>query len=124
MDNYVWHSENAYIFLEMLYEVDKYYTFCIKIKNFEFTGERNFCINQIELEKFLKQLEKIYNEMSGCVEFRDIESDSFLAFEFKGDQVKVNGQLGGSWEENYLVFSFFVDQTILKRMMEIFVEFV
>ena len=122
--NYVWRDENKYIYIEILYEVDGYFTYYVRIRNFDFSGANTFCVDQTELENMIQQIKKMSNNLSGCVDFRDIDSDSFLHFAFEGNRIRVNGQLGASWNEEYLVFAFFVDQTILNRILDVFYDYI
>lgn len=109
-------NDNAFI-IEHLYTVENYCTFKIVIKSGAFKGESNFCIPKEYIVSNLELLKEISFKMQGKFEIKDYDTDANLNFEFKKfGQMDIYGQIGGSHEENYMVFRFNSDQTALNRL--------
>jgi len=55
----------------------------------------------------------------GEFKFADMDSDSFIHFEkIKFGHVKISGQLGMKFRNNYLVFEMDADQTVITNLIE------
>lgn len=64
----------------------------------------------------LKQLDKMEQ---GKFKFSDMDSDSFVYFEkTKFGHMKISGQLGITFQNNYFIFEMDADQTVISNLIE------
>lgn len=100
--------------------VDNYKSFYVFADNTTLQGSYDFCFNNITISNFIDSLTKMYNTFKGSAFIQDSDSNSFLKFEFldRVGHIKLNGQLGGNYTENYVVFSMYLDQTIIPLIIE------
>ena len=109
------------IIFEHLYTVEGYVTFAITVVSGKFSGASNFCISENSLADAVLTLREIYNKLSGEYQMNDYNSDDFILFEFeKYGHLKVSGQVGGSHRQQYLVYQFMTDQTVLAEIISSF----
>ncbi|MCF7799944.1 hypothetical protein K9L05_01175 [Candidatus Babeliales bacterium] len=114
-------SGDKFFSIELLYNVENYLTFNVKIKSGKFSGESNFCISEENISLFIKKLSEMHNRLIGNCELRDYDSDSYINFEMiKLGHMLVYGQIGGSHEEQFMRFKFETDQSILLNLINIF----
>lgn len=108
---------------EHLYTVQDYSTFSIKVQSNEFSGISNFCLSKENIKIAVKKLCEMYEKLNGVSEFNDSDSDDFIKFEMeKLGQLSISGQLGGSHNEQYLIFKMISDQTILTKIIKVLSE--
>ena len=97
-----------------LYEVEGYVTFRIHVVSGDFSGSTAFCVEHKTIEEFLDSLKSIYETLFGECNIIDTDSDDFIKFQcIKNGHITVSGQIGGSYNEQFLKFCFDIDQTYL-----------
>lgn len=110
-----------YISLDHLYTVDGYLTFFVVVKSGSFSGASNFCLSEAKLRETSLILNDLYKKLSGACQINDYDSDDFISFEFlKLGHLKITGQLGGSYNPQYLRFQFISEQTVLQSIITTF----
>lgn len=103
--------------LEYQYTVQGYVTFTVRVHSGEFSGASNFCVSKDGLQEAVAILGEICESMRGEYQVNDYDSDDYLLFRSRpyGHAV-ISGQLGGSFNPQYLTFELPLDQTELKRI--------
>ena len=90
----------------------------IKLKCF--SGRFNFCIEDENLKKYAKELQKLSDDLEGEFNFADMDSNSFILFKMKKHgKMEVNGQIGSCVKKTQLNFSFEADQTLLTSLISL-----
>ncbi len=108
------HDPSKSLIFSLKYLVQLHFTFKLSVKSGVFSGESSFCISKEELKKSLKKLEESYSQLSGEVKLQDYDSDAFLSFLFEKDgRIIVSGQVGGTFSDHNLKFTFSTDQTVI-----------
>ena len=106
------------IIFEHQYTVGGYVTFRIKVTCGEFSGASNFCISESLLKEAISTLSELYNNLKGSYQMNDYDSNDFILFEFlERGKMKITGQVGGSFREQYLNYQFITDQTLLGEII-------
>jgi len=109
--------------IEHLYTVNGYITYTILVTSGSFSGESSFCISRVELESAINELETISSLLVGSFTLGDFDSDDYIQFEMHElGHMTINGQIGGSNSQQYLVYSIQTDQTELDRIIRVFRE--
>ena len=91
----------------------------VQVKVKDFSGQFTYCIEDDNLIDCIKSLEQLDKVQQGDFKFSDMDSDSFLYFEkTKFGHLKISGQLGMSFRNNYLVFEMDADQTVISNLIE------
>lgn len=109
------------ILIEHLYTVEDYLTFNISVKSGVFEGASHFCIPKTKIIHIISELNHMHEELKGKIEMKDTDSDSFIAIQMKQfGHICIWGQIGGSYESNYMKFSYDTDQTILMEIIRTF----
>lgn len=103
---------------EYLYTVEINAIILFDVKSYGFVGSHEFCIRNDQVNDYILILKKMDSNLAGECKICDEDSDSFLSLIFKEKQLKISGQFGGSYEENFLRFSFMVDQTIIGKFIK------
>ena len=117
----IFQNDRSSLNIEHLYTVGAYFTCNIEVKSSGFGGCSNFCISLNDIERTNKELRDMYKNLKGTVLINDSDSDSFIKLEAKDlGQLLCVGEIGGSYRDHSVRFSFQADQTILKRLMYIF----
>lgn len=99
------------------YLVQINFTFDLTVSSNGFNGTSHFCVRRDQIEKMCSDLKTMKEAMIGNTTLEDNDSDASITFQMKPHgQVIVYGQVGGSHEENYLKFSFQIDQTCLEPL--------
>ena len=71
------------------------------------------------IEKYIEALSNLDNQESGELIIDDMDSDSYLIFEkHKYGQMEISGRLGCTFRDNYLIFKFPADQTIIRNLID------
>lgn len=118
IDNCLYKSKYAELHLEHLYTVEENITFSITVKSYEFYGKYNFCMHISKIYEYIERLNFMNQSFSGECKIMDSDSNSFICLMFEEQVLKVTGQLGGSYEDNFMKFSFLTDQTLIKLFIE------
>lgn len=117
----IWKTENTELNIDFLYTVEENTTLQIKIISGGYKGEYPFCLHISQILNIIQLCEK----KSSLITINDEDSDSYLKFDFNSNEKgKIEGLIGGSYNDNYLHFSFNIDQTIyeiLKKYMKSFI---
>lgn len=101
-----------------LYEVEGYITFRVHVVSGDFSGSTNFCVKHKAIEEFLDSLKSLYETLFGESNIIDTDSNDFIKFQYiKNGHIAVNGQIGGSYNEQFLKFCFDIDQTYLNEFI-------
>lgn len=94
-------------------------SFSIYVKSGVFSGRYNFYIELSCLRSNIIELEELSQKLSGEGILEDMDSDSHLKFVMqKYGKLSFSGKLGSSLNNNYVVFEFIADQTLLQNMIE------
>lgn len=94
--------------LECLYLVQINYTFNLHITSGDFRGvTKGFCVRKDQIKEVVETLESVNSNIACDVKLTDNDSDSYIRF-FKNSKAKlgISGQVGASYEENYMCFRF------------------
>lgn len=103
------------------YTIEDYFTFSVFVNSGEFSGFSNFCLSKVALKDAIISLNKLYESLSGTYQINDYDSDDYILFEFLNlGHIKITGQLGGSYNPQYLCFQFISDQTVLQVIISTF----
>jgi len=113
----LYQSTYAELHIEHLYTVEINATFSVFVKSYGFTGEYNFCMQKEQMMNTISNLKELYDSLFGSCRLIDADSDSHICIEFENKNLKISGQLGGSYEDNFMKFSFLADQTLIKLLM-------
>ena len=116
MDNVTYYTD------KVLFVIDKINTgeLHVDIKLGYFAGSYDFCIEDYNLNIYVKNLQQLSNNLYGEFNFRDMDSDSFILFRMKNfGKMEVSGQLGSFINGNYLNFRFEADQTLLTLLIDL-----
>lgn len=124
MDNeLIFQDNNSKILIKFMYKVDRYFTYEIFISTSGYSGKCNFCISDDKLNKYIKGINELMEDLSGEFEIEDCESDAYIKIYFESmRELYVCGQIGGSYQDNYLNFKLKADQTILLRIKDKFLN--
>lgn len=100
------------------YLVQINFTFDLTVLVNRFSETSHFCVRRDQIEKMCSELTTMKQVMSGNTTLEDNDSDACINFQMKPQgQLVVFGQVGGSHEENYLKFSFQIDQTCIEPFL-------
>ncbi len=117
MSSEVYKSEQALFFLDYLYTVDENITFSLYIKSMRFSGEYKFCLYYSRITEIIFTLELMNRKLQGEVSINDLDSDSFVLLKFENDGFFVSGRIGASYDEQFMVFKFKADQTLISLLI-------
>ena len=107
------------IAIEHLYNVEGYATFNIKVQSGNFLGESHFCVSKQNLNSFIDELLVMNGKLVGSGKIDDNDSDAYVKLEMqKLGKLIIWGQLGGSYEDQFLKFKLDSDQTILNYIIK------
>lgn len=110
--------------LEYQYTVQGYVTFSVYVHSQGFSGISNFCLSEEAIHTAIVSLTDIYEKLHGEYEIRDSESDDYILIKsLSYGHFSVFGQLGGSYNSQYLKYELQIDQTDLKQIIESFQHF-
>ncbi|AKQ45030.1 hypothetical protein TH63_04320 [Rufibacter radiotolerans] len=103
------------------YLVQINFTFDLKVRSGDFSGTSHFCVRRDEIESFCKNLLDLYSSLKGSARIEDNDSDGFVEFSIEPNgNLYVNGQVGGTYEEQCMKFKFKTDQTCIPRFVQDF----
>jgi hypothetical protein len=106
---------------ENLYEVEGYYTFKVSVTSDNFSGASSFCISKEDMKSFLAILETLLATLKGSAELKDYDSDAYIKISMANyGNLTLSGQIGGSYEKQFMKFNIYSDQTILDLMSKYF----
>lgn len=110
-------AENTKLSIEHLYKVDGYHTMRFIVESQGFKGDSNFCISNVDLTGVLRKTGSVLKGLRGSVEIRDQDSDAHIMMTMtRFGHLIVNGQIGGSFDDHSLTFTFDSDQTVLDKL--------
>ena len=85
----------------------------------DFSGQFAYCIEDSNLKDYISSLEELDKSEQGEFRFSDMDSDSFIYFEkTKFGHMKISGQLGMTFRNNYLMFEMDADQTVITNLIK------
>lgn len=116
--DYIYQSTYSELCLEYLYTVEESVTFMVQVKSYDFSGKYNFCLREELIKNYILNLKNMNKSLKGFLRIEDNDSDSFLHLEIVGNKFNISGQLGGSYNDNFMKFAFSADQTIIKLLIE------
>ena len=91
----------------------------VQIKVKDFSGQFAYCIEDNNLKDYISSLEELDKLEQGEFRFSDMDSDSFIYFEkTKYGHIKISGQLGMTFRNNYLMFEMDADQTVITNLIK------
>jgi hypothetical protein len=103
------------------YLVQINFTFDLTVISDGFSGSSHFCVRRDQLEKLCHDLKTMHSSFSGKTILNDNDSDALVQFSAEPNgHLIVNGQIGGSHEDNFVKFKFHTDQTCLPGFIESF----
>jgi hypothetical protein len=92
------------------YLVQINFTFDLTVKSDTFLGTAHFCVRKDQIKKLCDDLTKMLSSKYGKTIIDDNDSNAFIEFEINDiGRVFINGQVGGSHEENFMKFKFSTD---------------
>jgi len=91
----------------------------VQVKVKDFSGQFVYCIEENNLNDYIQSLEQLDKSEQGEFRFSDMDSDSFIYFEkTKLGHMKISGQLGMKFRNNYLIFEMDADQTVITNLIK------
>ena len=119
----IFQGEQTNFSIDYVWQIDKYYTIRVFVKSKEFQGAHDFCISIDELNDIRSKLSTIESSLEGTVIINDYDSDSFVKINCNLDtKVELSGQLGASYDNNYMKFLIKADQTIVTTMISCIID--
>ena len=115
--DYLYKSKYGEFHMEYIYSMDESAAFQVFIRSYGFTGLHEFCMRNEQIRDIILTLKLLSESFDGLCKLGDIDSNAYICLEFENRSLKVYGQLGGDYEENYMKFSFLADQTLIKLLM-------
>lgn len=116
----LWKTNNAKLNIEFFYTIEENTTMLIQIVSYEFAGEYPFCLHKTQIIDVIKSCK----DKDSIIVINDGDSNSFLNFRIdKNGKGKLIGQVGGTYNDNYLHFAFDIDQTIYELLKNAFNSF-
>lgn len=95
------------------------YHLSVQIASGDFKGVSRMELLRNDIEKIILELTSLINNRESVVKINDYESDSFLSLLTDSlGQVEVSGQVGGSYEDQYMKFKFQTDQTVIDPLIK------
>jgi hypothetical protein len=114
-------TENKTLLFKSKYLVQINFTFDIFVSSEGFCGNSHFCVRRDQIEQLIDQLDDLYSKLSGSAILEDNDSNSFIGFSIElNGSLKIQGQLGGSYEDHFIKFKFSTDQTCLPTLIQDF----
>ena len=90
-----------------------------KVKVKDFSGQFAYCIEDNNLKDYISSLEELDELEKGEFRFSDMDSDSYVYFEkTMYGHMKISGQLGFTFRNNYLMFDMEADQTVITNLIK------
>ena len=94
-------------------------TLLVQVKVKDFSGQFCYCIEDENLADYVQYLKQLDESEQGEFKFAELDSDSFIHFEkTKVGHIKISGQLGMTFRNNYLIFEMDADQTVITNLIE------
>ena len=91
----------------------------IKIRYKDFNGQFVYYIEDDNIVEYIKSLKELNDGDLGELLITDMDSDSYIKLEkIKYGHIIISGQLGSAFQENYLVFKFPADQTVVSNLID------
>ena len=91
----------------------------VQVKVNDFSGQFAYCIEDENLADYVQYLKQLDKSEQGEFRFSDMDSDSFVYFEkTKFGHMKISGQLGFTFRNNYLMFEMNADQTVITNLIK------
>lgn len=90
----------------------------IKIRYKDFNGQFIYYIEDDNITEYIKSLRTLNDEELGELLITDMDSDSYIKLEkIKHGHMIISGRLGSTFQENYLMFKFTADQTVIPNLI-------
>ncbi len=118
MGREVFKSEQALVLIDHLYTVGENITISVYIKSFRYSGEYSFCLHYKKITEIIFSLELMSRKLQGEVTLKDTGSDSFVLLGYEPKGLFVSGQIGGSHEDNYMVFKFKAEHSLISSLID------
>jgi len=112
--DYIYTSANKELYTEYQLSSELGISFFVFVKSHRFSGYSEFCIDNEVVRERIEELENMHFYLFGECTINDDDSDSFIKIAFINNELVVSGQLGGSYNTNFMKFEFYADQTLLK----------
>lgn len=91
----------------------------VRVKVKDFSGQFAYCIEDNNLKDYISSLEELNKLEKGEFRFSDMDSDSYVYFEkTMYGHMKISGQLGFTFRNNYLMFDMEADQTVITNLIK------
>ena len=106
------------------FRIDGYITITVDVQSYGYMGGYSWCVTEEYLSQKICELQSL---IDNGVEWRfeETDSDDYLEIKrdfsevFKGKEVyRVNGQVGGSFNAQYLVFEYFAERKSIEGYIE------
>ena len=98
--------------LHFLYTVEEHLTFTVSVFSDGFFGTCSFCLSKDHIRSVIDTLKCMEAHNEGEVRICDLDSDSYFFLRKQDQRIHVNGQIGASHSDNYMVFKHTTDPTI------------
>jgi hypothetical protein len=97
---------------------DGYVSFSVVVVSGGFSGASGFCLPVDSLRDAVSSLSRIDHDLSGSYQIDDCESDDFILLEYLSQgHLRVSGQVGGSFNNQYLRYEFDTEQTAMNAVV-------
>jgi len=85
----------------------------------KFKGQDTFTFFDHLYIELLDLIKETYRSMNGSFQIYDMvsETDGYIDFKMEKGKLHIEGQLGGSFRNHYMCFSFDADQTLLEPLI-------
>lgn len=98
--------------IDLLYRSTFYSTFTVTVFSDAFSGKCSFSLSKESINQVIDDLKRMEFQDNAEVRFSDCESDSFILLRKQSRKVFINGQIGGTHRDNYMVFKNTADNSI------------
>lgn len=97
------------------------FTFDLAVLSRGFSGASHFCVRLDQIETMCANLTNMHSTLTGNTRLEDNDSDAFVAFEIEANgRLKVWGQVGGTYDDHFVKFNFWTDQTCIPAFVNDF----
>jgi hypothetical protein len=107
-------TETEKLTFATLYLVGINFTFDLTVLSERFGGTSHFCVTRDEIEVLCLELLAMHSSLKGKTRINDNDSDAHVEFKIdSGGWLFVSGQIGGSYEDHLVKFTFRTNQTCI-----------
>jgi hypothetical protein len=92
-----------------------------------FSGNDDFYLTTEKINSVVETLTMMHQDLQGKCEIKNMDSDSDAYFTIEMEKyghLSIIGQLGSTWQDEYMKFRVDSDQTILPRLVQILTDMV